>query len=47
MTCIWVLEEVRKAPFWRREKVWREQWEEKVVSEIVGPINQKIRELCG
>lgn len=47
MTCIWVMEEVRKAPFWRREKVWREQWETKVVNEIVEPTNQKIRELCG
>ncbi len=47
MTCIWILEEVRKAPFFRRENVWREQWEEKVVSEIVGPTNQKIKELLG
>lgn len=44
MTCIWVLGEVRKAPFWRREKVWQEQWETKVVNEIVEPTNQKIKE---
>lgn len=47
MTCIWVLEEVRKVPFWRREKVLREQWESKVVNEIVEPTNLKIKELCG
>ncbi|OUO78198.1 hypothetical protein B5F53_11665 [Blautia sp. An249] len=47
MICIWVLEEVRKAPFWRREKVWREQYENDVVNQIVEPTNQKIKELCG
>lgn len=24
MFCVWVLREVKKIPFWKREKVWKE-----------------------
>ena len=31
--------------FWKREKFWKEYYEKNIVSQIVEPINKKIREL--
>lgn len=42
MTCLDLMATVNKIPFWKREKVWREQYEKQVLDEIVEPINQKI-----
>ena len=44
MTCIWVLGEVRKEPFWRREKVWKDKYEKDVLEQIVDPTEEKIAE---
>lgn len=44
MVCIDLIHELRKVPFWKREKVWREQYENQVINEIVNPINEKIKE---
>ena len=38
MTCIDLIEEIKKVPFWKREKVWKNQYEAKVLKEIVGTI---------
>ena len=45
ITCIDIMREVRKHPFWRREKIWRAEWEQRVLTEIVNPINKKIAEM--
>jgi NTP pyrophosphatase (non-canonical NTP hydrolase) len=42
MVCIDLMAEIRKIPFWKRERVWREQHEKQVLAKIVDPLNQKI-----
>lgn len=42
MVCIDLMAEIRKIPFWKRERAWREQYEKQVLTEIVEPLNQKI-----
>lgn len=42
MTCLDLMATVNKIPFWKREKVWREEYEKQILDEIVEPINQKI-----
>lgn len=44
MACIDIMGTVRKEPFWRREKVWKQEFENSVVNEIVIPIENKIKE---
>lgn len=41
MVCIDLMAEIQKIPFWKRERVWREQYEKQVLTEIVEPLNQK------
>ena len=43
--CISIVNEVRELPFWKREKFWKEKYEEKVICAIVKPIEKKISEL--
>lgn len=40
--CIDIVQTLKKIPFWKREKIWREQYENQIVSEIVNPINKKL-----
>lgn len=44
LTCIDLVRTLRKVPFWKRERAWREK-EKQVLEEIVNPVNQKIKEL--
>lgn len=45
MTCIAIMADVRKEPFWKREKIWKTEWEQRVLDEIVNPINEKMEAL--
>lgn len=45
MTCINLIEEIRKAPFWKREKFWKENYEQQVLEEIINPIEKKLKEM--
>lgn len=45
MTCIDLMETVKKQPFWKREKFWKQEYEQRVLDEIVNPINCKIHEI--
>lgn len=46
--CIDILDEVRRHPFWRREKVWQELDKEfEIVEKVVKPINRKIYAIYG
>lgn len=47
MACIDLTRKMRKVPFWKREKVWREKYEKQVLDEIVNPIEEKIKEVYG
>ena len=47
MTCIDLIGKMRKIPFWKREKVWREKHEKQVLDEIINPIEKKIKEVYG
>lgn len=44
MACIDLIETVNKQPFWKREKFWKQEYEQKVLDEIVNPINDRIGE---
>ena len=43
--CIGVCETVNALPFWKRNKVWKEKYEEEVVRDVVEVINEKRREM--
>jgi hypothetical protein len=45
MTCIGLIKEIRKAPFWKREKIWKENCEQQVLEEIINPIEKKLEEM--
>ena len=45
MVCIDLIGKVKKAPFWKREKYWRECAEKEIVEKIVKPTNRKIIEM--
>ena len=45
LVCIDIHNEINKHPFWKREKVWREQYLGKVMTEIINPIEKKISEM--
>ena len=40
--CCYVITEIQKLPFWKREKAWRGE-EEFIVNKIVNPINDMIQ----
>lgn len=40
--CCYVITEIQKLPFWKREKAWRGE-EEFIVNNIINPINEMIR----
>lgn len=42
IVCIEVMGDIRKEPFWRREKVWRKKFEVFIVDTIVCPTNELI-----
>lgn len=42
MTCIDIIATLKKIPFWNREKVWKNEYENRVLEEIIDPINTKI-----
>ncbi len=44
MVCIDIMRRIKKIPFWKREKYWKAEYEQKVLDEIVNPINKKIAE---
>lgn len=45
--CLNILKEIEQEKFWRRNKLWKEKFEEEVVRDIVNPINKKIEEVYG
>ena len=42
--CISIMKSLQSVPFWRREKVWKREFENSAVNEIVIPIENKIKE---
>lgn len=45
--CIDIIGEVEKIQFWRREKVWREKYQEQIMRDVVEPIEKKMIEVYG
>ena len=41
-----VIKDVRKRPFWRREKYWEKYYKESVIIQIVDPVNKDIERFC-
>lgn len=46
MVCCDIVQEIRRLPFWKREKAWK-KIEADMLAKIVNPINRKIQELQG
>ena len=44
VACLDIISDVRRKPFWKREKYWKKHYEAMVVEQIVNPINQRIEE---
>ena len=45
MVCIDLIGKVKKVPFWKREKIWKENYEQQVLEEIINPIEKKLEEM--
>lgn len=46
LLCIDVMSQIQKLPFWKRERVWK-QIEGRMMLEVIGPTNRKIKEITG
>ena len=42
IACINLINEVMKIQFWKREKFWKENYEQQVLEEIINPIEKKL-----
>lgn len=45
IACINVINEIMKIQFWKREKIWKENYEQQVLEEIINPIEKKLKEM--
>ena len=45
IACINLINEVIKIQFWKREKIWKENYEQQVLEEIINPIDKKLDEM--
>lgn len=45
IACINLINEIMKIQFWKREKFWKENYEQQVLDEIVNPIEKKLEEM--
>ena len=45
IACINVINEIMKIQFWKREKFWKENYEQQVLEEIINPIEKKLEEM--
>lgn len=45
MVCLDIIDKIRSALFWKRKKMWENEYKEEVLNEIVNPINSKIKEM--
>lgn len=42
IACINLINEIMKIQFWKREKIWKENYEQQVLEEIINPIEKKL-----
>lgn len=45
IACINLINEIMKIQFWKREKFWKENYEQQVLEEIINPIEKKLEEM--
>lgn len=45
LACIDLIGKVKRIPFWKREKFWKENYEQQVLEEIINPIEKKLEEM--
>lgn len=45
IACINLINEIMKIQFWKREKFWKENYEQQVLEEIINPIEKKLKEI--
>ena len=46
LICAGIIREVNKIPFWKRKRIWNEEYRE-IAEEIVKVINEKIEQIVG
>lgn len=45
--CLSIYDDVSKIPFWKRGRIWKRDYEEFVLNQIVNPINELIKKNKG
>lgn len=45
IACINLINEIMKIQFWKREKIWKENYEQQALEEIINPIEKKLEEV--
>lgn len=45
IACINLINEIMKIQYWKREKIWKENYERQVLEEIINPIEKKLEEM--
>lgn len=40
-----LINEIMKIQFWKREKIWKENYEQQALEEIINPIEKKLEEM--
>ena len=43
--CIGVCETINNLPFWKRNKVWKSEYEDEIINNIITPIENKMKEV--
>ena len=41
IACINLINEIMKIQFWKREKIWKENYEQQALKEIINPIEKR------
>lgn len=39
-----IIHDVQKIPFWKRERIWKDKFENDVLNDLVYPVNKRIAE---
>lgn len=45
--CTNIIRKIEELPFWRREKVWREEYQKEIMKNVVEPIEKKMIDVYG
>lgn len=43
--CIGIVEKINKEHFWKREKIWHNEYEKEITEKVIEPIENKMKEV--